>query len=296
MTMKQIAILPRASFPADSAAKRDARLPALPETPLVSIVTPSYNSGRFIAETLRSIRDQEYPRVEHIVVDGGSTDETEHVLSQFPSVTVVKQAPFGMCDKVNLGFSLARGEVVAWVNADDFYLPGAILNAVNALKNNPDVGLVYCNDLRVNDPGMEIRRIVCHQTGFEELVHDQNYISNPTAFFRRECLRAVGPVDRRFPLVSDWDLWIRVSRHFPVLYVDGWWAAFREHEGQASDAHRFTAWLQGRRMLRSHGAPFLPLSAGYWRRMGSRASTMIRKRAGRAVNSGLRAITDSAAR
>ena len=308
LALKHMAVRPGASerqkMPADehghatraeAAREHDARLPPLPETPLVSIVTPSYNSGRFIADTLRSVRDQTYPRVEHIVIDGGSTDETHEVLSQFPSVTVVKGAQ-GMCEKVNHGFSLARGEVIAWVNADDYYLPEAIRKAVDALKQNPDVGLVYCNDLRVNDNSVEVRRIVCRQTSFQELVQDQNYVPNPTAFFRREALAAVGPVDVRFPLVSDWDLWIRISRRFPILYVDAWWAAFREHEGQQSDARRFTAWLQGRQMTRSHGARFLPLSWTYWRRMVSQASVIMRRRAFRAVNSGVRAIFKAAGR
>lgn len=269
----------------------------LPQTPLVSIVTPSYNTGRYIAETLRSVQDQAYPCVEHIVLDSGSTDETLEVLAQFPSVTVVRGAPAGMCEKVNLGFSLARGDVVAWLCADDYYLPGAISKAVDALKENPDAAVVYCNDLRVNEHSVEIRRILCRQTGHRQLVQDQNYVSSPTAFIRREALDAVGPVDVHFPFVADWDLWIRISRCFRILYVDDWWAAFRERAGQISDTYRFTVWLQGRQMTRTHGAAcFLPPSWTYWRRMISRAVVIIRARAFRAINSKLRDVSDDAGR
>ena len=269
----------------------------LSQTPLVSIVTPSYNTGRYIAETLRSVQEQGYPCIEHIVLDSGSTDETLEVLAQFPSVTVIRGAPSGMCEKVNLGFSLARGEVVAWLCADDYYLPGAIGKAIDALKENPGAALVYCNDLRVNEHSVEIRRMPCRQTGHRELVQDQNYVPSPTVFIRREALDAVGPVDVRFPLVADWDLWIRISRRFVILHVDDWWAAFREHAGQLSDTYRFTAWLQGRRMTRMHGAAFfLPPSWTYWRRMISRAVVIIRTRAFRAIHSKLRGVIDDAGR
>jgi glycosyltransferase involved in cell wall biosynthesis len=261
----------------------------LPQRPLVSIVTPSYNTGRYIAETLRSVRDQTYRRVEHIVLDSGSTDGTLEILAQFPSVTVIKNAPAGMCEKMNLGFSLAQGEVVAWLCADDYYLPGAISKAIDALKENPGAALVYCNDLRVDQHSAEIRKMPCRQTGHQELVQDQNYIPLPTVFMRREALEAIGPVSVRFPLVADWDLWIRISRRFPILHVDDWWAAFREHASQLSDNYRFTAWLQGRQMTRTHGADyFLPPSWTYWRRMIARAAFILHARASRAIDSKLR--------
>jgi glycosyltransferase involved in cell wall biosynthesis len=261
----------------------------LPQTPLVSIVTPSHNTGRYIAETLRSVQDQAYPRVEHIVLDSNSTDQTLEILTRFPSVTVIRDAPAEMCEKVNLGFSLARGDIVAWLCADDFYLPGAIGKAVDALKENPDAALVYCNSLHVDEQSVEIRRTRKRQTEHRQLVHEQNCIPHPTVFMRREALDAVGPVDVRFPLVCDWDLWIRISRRFTIRYVDDWWAAFRERPDQLSQTSRFTAWLQGRQMTRAHGAAyFLPHSWTYWRRMISRAAVITRGRAVRAVHSKLR--------
>lgn len=228
----------------------------LPQTPFVSIVTPSYNTGPYIAETLRSVQDQAYPRLEHIVLDSGSTDETLQVLAQFPSATVIRDAPAGMCEKVNLGFSIARGDVVAWLCADDYYLPGAIGKAVDALKANPDAALVYCNEVRVDDHSVEICRIRSRQTGYQQLVHEQDYIPHPTVFIRREALDAVGHLNVSFPLVCDWDLWIRISRRFRIAYVEDWWAAVRKRPGQLSDVHRLSAWLEGRLMVRTHGATF----------------------------------------
>jgi len=251
-------------------------LKELPETPLVSVVTPSFNTGRFIEETLRSVQDQDYPRVEHIVLDSGSTDATPEILRRFPDVKVVSPAPNGITDKVNLGFSLAGGEVLAWINADDFYLPGAITKAVAALKARPDAALVYCNYLHVDEDSVEVDRERSKQIGFRELVEERNYVPHQTAFFRREALERVGTVTTRYPLVQDWDLWIRISKEFPVAYVDDWWAAFRVSRGQRSDVHKYAFWTQGRRMTREHGARFFsPLFWSYWRGKVGRAAGML---------------------
>jgi glycosyltransferase involved in cell wall biosynthesis len=272
--------------------EQDVHLMPLPPMPLVSIVTPSYNTGPFIAETLRSVRDQAYPRVEHIVLDSGSTDETLQVLEQFPNVTLIRNAPGSMCDKLNLGFSLARGDVVAWLCADDYYCPGAIAKAVEALQQNPETALVYCNDLRVDELSVEIRRTPSRQTRHRELVQEQNYLPNPTVFMRREALAAVGAVDIRFPLVCDWDLWIRISRRFVIRYVDDWWAAYRERAGQLNQTYWYAAWAQGRRMTRMHGAGFFrPYSCSAWYRKLLRVASIIRVGARRAIHSKLHGVT-----
>ena len=169
-------------------------LPPLPPEPLVSIVTPSYNTGRFIEETLQSVADQDYPRVEHIVLDSGSTDETPEILARYPSVQVVTD-PRGVTAKVNRGFELARGEVVAWINADDFYLPGAVSKAVATFLAEPETALVYCNYLDVDEESVEIARRPSRQCTAAELVDEWNWVPHQTAFFRRDALEAVGGLD-----------------------------------------------------------------------------------------------------
>jgi glycosyltransferase involved in cell wall biosynthesis len=248
----------------------------LPPTPLVSIVTPSYNTGRFIEETLRSVQEQDYPRIEHIVLDSGSTDQTPEILDRYPAVRVITH-PGGVSEKVNHGFSIATGEILAWINADDFYLPGAVSKAVTALQEHPDAGLVYCNYLHVDEESVEIDRERSKQAGFRELIEERNYIPHQTAFFRREALEQVGgEVNVRYPLVQDWDLWIRISKEFPILHVDDWWAAFRVSRGQRSDVHKYAFWSQGRKMTREHGARFFsPLVWDYWRGKVSRAGRML---------------------
>jgi glycosyltransferase involved in cell wall biosynthesis len=261
----------------------------LPETPFVSIVTPSYNTGRYIEETLRSVQTQDYPLLEHIVLDSGSTDQTPEILARFPSVRLIRPAPASACEKVNLGFSIAKGDIVGWLCADDYYLPGAVTKAVEALKRNPDAALVYCNDLRVNEHSVEILRTRSRQTNFEELVQEMNYVPHPTAFTRREALERVGPLDTRYRHVDDWDLFIRISREYPILRVDDWWAAFRQHPVQLSAVHKYAVWSEGRKMTREHGGRFFsPLFWNYWRGKFSRAGKMLRSGEFRVFHSKLR--------
>src|SRR5688572_1037654 len=109
-------------------------MPGPAELPLVSIVTPSLNQGRYLDEAIRSVQGQDYPRLEHVVVDGGSTDETLDVLRRHPHLRWVSEPDGGQSDAVNKGFRLARGEIFGWLNADDYYLPGAVAAAVAVLR------------------------------------------------------------------------------------------------------------------------------------------------------------------
>lgn len=249
----------------------------LPEIPLVSIVTPSYNTGAFIEETLRSVEQQDYPRVEHIVLDSGSTDGTPAVLARYSSVRLIKPAPQGLSAKINHGFSIARGDIVAWLNADDFYLPGAITKAVEALKRNPQAAVVYCNQLQVNEHSVETRRLRTKQASLRDML-EYNYVTVDSAFIRSEALKGIEPVDARYPLVQDWDMYLRISKQFSMLYVDDWWSAFRIHEGQRSGLFRYDFWVQARHMTREHGGAFFPLFRKHWGVKLKNAGMLLRTR------------------
>lgn len=250
----------------------NAAVNPLPDTPLVSIVTPSYNTGAFIEETLRSVEQQDYPNIEHIVLDSGSTDGTHDVLARHPGVRLVTPAPQGLSDKMNLGFSQARGDIVCWLNADDYLLPGAIAKAVDTLKAHPEIGLVYCNPMQVDEKSAEIGRMRSKQATLRDMLR-YNYIQG--AFVRREAIDVVGPIDTRYPLVQDWDWLIRISRQFQTLWVDDWWSANRIQSRQRSQLYMSEIWLQSRAMTQQHGGPFLPLFLSYWGPKFLRAGGML---------------------
>lgn len=262
----------------------------LPETPLVTIVTPSYNMGAFIEETVKSVQQQDWPRIEHIVLDSGSKDGTLEILARYPSVRLIKDGPPSLTGKINAGFAMARGEIVAWMNADDFYLPGAVTKAVNALKRTPEAAAVYCNVLQVDEESVETDRWRTRQVGWREMLTN-NYTPLETLFLRKEAVEQVGPLTDRYPLVQDWDLFIRISKRFPMLYVDDWWSAYRYRLQQRSDFYKYECWTQSRQMTREHGAHLLPLLRDYWGTKARRAVLMVRRgQFGRLLGKGRRYI------
>ena len=243
---------------------------------LVTVITPSFNTGPYIEDTLRSVADQEYEPLEHIVLDSNSTDQTLDVLARWPGVRVVHDAPPTIAGKINLGLQLARGGVIMWLNADDILLPGAVARAVAVLDGHPEVGLVYSNYLDIDEAGEVIGKRESRQCTVRELIEEHDWVPHQTAFFRKEAAERVGGADPRFPLVLDWDLWIRLAKAGPILYVDDHWGGFRVREGQLSGRKNYARWRQIRTMSRHHGGRFFsPILLTFYAEKLRRAGLML---------------------
>jgi glycosyltransferase involved in cell wall biosynthesis len=210
------------------------------DLPLVSIVTPSLNQGRYLDAAIRSVAEQDYPRVEHLVVDAGSSDETLEVLARHPSVQWVSEPDEGQADAIAKGFSRAGGEVLAWLNADDLYLPGAIATAVDALRTS-GAGLVYGGWRQIDEDGALLKDVPVQPWSYERLLERANFVPQPATFFTRAAYDAVGGIDTRYHYALDHDLWLRIGARFPVHVVDATLAAFRVHPASKSvaEADRF---------------------------------------------------------
>lgn len=222
------------------------------EPGLVSIVTPSLNGASFLERAIESVRDQGYGAIEHLVIDGGSTDGTLEILQRYPHLVWVSEEDAGQADAINKGFRMARGEVVAWLNTDDFYLDGAVESAVRALEAHPEVGWVYANYVQVNSGGVELRRSKPPTFDLRRQERRGNLVSSPTVFMRRAALEQAGLLDTRYHYAFDYDLWIRLGRLCPPLQLDEYWAAFRIHEGSKSAAYPAEFWREEREIMRSY--------------------------------------------
>jgi len=191
----------------------------VPRLPLVSIVTPSYNQGRFIRETIESVLSQDYPHTEYMVIDGGSTDTTVAVLRGYGQRFFWTSEPDrGQAHAVNKGWMMARGEVWGWLNSDDLYLPGAVGNAVDYLVSHPDVGMVYGEAYHVSEEGIIIERYPTEPFDASRL-GDTCYICQPTVFIRRTVVEDVGFLDESLNYCIDYDLWIRIAKRYRIGYV-----------------------------------------------------------------------------
>ncbi len=198
--------------------------------PLVSIVTPSYNQAAFLEQTLRSVLDQDYPNLEYIVVDGGSTDGSPAIIERYADRLAwwVSERDRGQADGINKGFARANGEIIAWVNSDDLYLPGAISAAVAALQADPRAGMVFGDVRSIDSDGKAFNIMRFGNYGLEDLM-TFHIIGQPAVFLRRSVLEQAGYLDQRFDLLLDHQLWLRVAQVTTLKYVPVQWAAARYH-------------------------------------------------------------------
>jgi glycosyltransferase involved in cell wall biosynthesis len=220
---------------------------------VVSIVTPSLNQAEYLREALDSVRAQTHTPIEHIVVDGGSTDGSLEILAQYDELTWVSEPDRGQSHALNKGFALANGEILGWLNADDSYEPGAVAQAVAAIHATC-AALVYADVTRVNDDRVNPRRIRSRPAF--DVWTELNLgcgIYSPAVFFTREALDAVGPLDESLHLTMDYDLWLRIGKRFPVRHVDAVWAVQRIHD-EAKTMRRYDDfWPERLTVSRRHG-------------------------------------------
>jgi hypothetical protein len=201
-----------------------------PNNPLVSIVTPSFNQARYLEDTIRSVLDQDYPNFEYIVIDGASTDGSVDIIRKFANRLAwwASEKDSGQAEAINKGFSRATGEILAWLNSDDIYLPGAISAAVRSFEQNPDAVLAYGNMLAVDEHGQTLNVLRYRQLNLQDLLCFQ-IIGQPAVFFRRKALEKAGFLDASYHFFLDHHLWLRIALQGRMLHVDEIWAAARFH-------------------------------------------------------------------
>ena len=199
------------------------------DLPLVSIVTPSYNMREYLRDALESILSQDYPRIECVVVDGGSTDGTPELLKSYNGrVRWVSQPDDGAADAINRGFAMCRGDVFAWLNADDWYFPGAIARAVQLLGKKPEVDVLYGRANWVDDTGRVVAAYPTRPFDPDWLRHEC-FICQPAAFLRARAFRDVGGLDTSLSCSFDYDLWIRLADSHGFAFTEEYFASSRMH-------------------------------------------------------------------
>ena len=214
----------------------------MPELPLVTIVTPSFNQARFLEATLRSVLEQDYPNIEYLVVDGASTDGSVEIIRRYANRLTwwVSEKDAGQSEAINKGLKQAHGEFVGWLNSDDVYQPGAVSAAVQAFKLHPEAAVVYGDALAIDAQGVPFNLMRARQYSLNDLLAFK-IICQPAAFMRRATLEQVGYLNPDYHLLMDSLLWMELARLAPLVYVPQTWAAARYHD-QAKNRTRGAAY------------------------------------------------------
>jgi glycosyltransferase involved in cell wall biosynthesis len=239
--------------------------------PRISVVTPSLNQGAFIERTIASVDAQDYPDLEHIVVDGMSTDPTADVLARHPRLTVVREPDRGQADALNKGLARATGAVLCVLNSDDTFAPGALLRAASEIDpaRGRHVVLGRCRFVDEADRFLGFE----HPSGFESHrrvleIWKGHMLPQPAIFWTREVWERCGPFEEGVGALLDYDFFCRVSRDFDFHYVDQVLANYRLHAdaqtASMTDGERLERAI---RVSRRHWGP--PSRLAYWRLMSS---------------------------
>jgi glycosyltransferase involved in cell wall biosynthesis len=218
---------------------------------VVTIVTPSLDQARYLRAAIESVRAQTFPAIEHIVVDGGSRDDTPKILRDYPGLEWTSEPDRGQSHALIKGFERARGDIFGWLNADDAYEPYAVAAGVAALQET-GAGLVYADVTRVDDDGVNPRRIWSRPEF--DLWTELNLgcgIFSPAVFFTREAYETVGGLDETLHMTMDYDLWLRMGKRFRVRHVDDVWGTQRVHE--LAKTVRADPWPERLAVSRRHG-------------------------------------------
>lgn len=220
---------------------------------LVSIVTPCFNAERFIREAIESVAAQDYPYIEHIVMDAGSTDGTLAILAQYPHLIVHSGPDRGAADAINHGFQRAHGEYFTYLNADDVLLPGAISAGVKALDENPSIAGVYGDGLWIDEAGAPIGSYPVRDYD-PKLLASECFICQPASLIRRSAFEAAGMLNPEYDLTFDYEFWMRLARVGTLGYIRVPLALSRMHRGNKSLGQRSAVLTETFRVLRQHYA------------------------------------------
>lgn len=211
-----------------------------PMTPLVTIVTPTYDRANYLPETIDSVLGQDYPNLEYVVLDNGSSDNTQEILRGYGDAIRWEHhaSNIGLSRAINRGFELARGEIIGFVSDDDPLLPGAISALVEVFQANPDVVVVYPDWDVIDGEGRHVRHIDTFEYSYRDMLRYHHTYPGPGALFRRSVLERIGGLDESMRIVSDYDFWLRAGLLGPFRRCPRTLARYRQHGATATQVER----------------------------------------------------------
>ncbi len=234
----------------------------LASEPLVSIVTPCLNAAPFLEAAIQSVLSQDYPAIEYIVMDGGSSDGSVDILKRYDArIDWVSQKDAGTADAINKGFERAQGEVFAYLNADDLLKPGAVRTAVAALVAHPEAAGVYGAAEWIDEGGVYVADYPVRDFD-PKLLETECFISQPASFVRRDAFLHLGGLDPTLALTFDYDFWMRLARVYSMRRIPETLASSRMHSSNKSLGRKREVFEETFRVMRRHYG-YIPFSWVY---------------------------------
>lgn len=232
-----------------------------PAWPRITIVTPSFNQGLYLEEAIQSVLSQEYPNLEYVIRDGGSTDGSVDVIRRYETQLSgwVSEPDAGPAQAINRGFAGGGGDILGWLNADDLYLPGTLRAVAEAFVQRPDAALVYGEGWYIDEAGRHIEpcRFVRRTFNRRYLVN-RDPVLQPAAFWRRSLWQAVGPLDESLRWVFDWEWFIRAHAKGSFHYLPRDMALYRVQPAALTRTGGLPRQLEHGRVTRRYGAWWYP--------------------------------------
>jgi len=222
-------------------------------TPKVSIVTPSFNQGQFLEETILSVLNQDYPNTEYIIIDAGSTDGTLVILKKYHHLIWISEPDHGQTEAINKGFRLTTGDIITYLNSDDLLLPGAVSAVVNAFSKYPKADFIYGDFKVIDSKGNHIlsRNTISYDRNV--LIYGRALIAQPASFFRRSLVTKIGYLDETYDFCMDLEFWIRAALNGAKFHhIDFPLAAQRLHPQSKTMSMRWKLDDQHRKILNTY--------------------------------------------
>ncbi len=203
-----------------------------PQIPKISIVTPSLNQSQYLETTIQSVVNQNYPNLEYIIMDGGSTDGSVDIIKKYTNfITYWENNPDkGQADAIFRGFEKSTGEIIAWINSDDYYLEGAFACVEDFFAHHPEIQWVIGDGMFVDENNKKLLDCYCPTIDHDRLLYFGMTFLQPTLFIRREFFFTSGGFDRELKFSFDYDLVLRLSIRSPPGKINSMLTAFRLHK------------------------------------------------------------------
>ena len=202
----------------------------------LSIITPSFNHAQYVEDTIQSVLHQTGVDVEHIVIDGGSTDGTTDILRRYPHLQWISERDKGQSQAINKGFARATGDIVAWINSDDYYAENILSDVIEYFTVHPECSVLY-GDIAYIDAAKRMRYILEGPSiSYMSLIRDPDIIRQPSMFWRKSAMDAVGVLDEDLHVVMDFDFFIRLAKKFEYHYIPKTISFFRDYSDNKTHA------------------------------------------------------------